>query len=195
VNQNANTGDTTYSFNNSTVRKTLWDASGSDTLDLTAMTDPVTIYLTYLYSEADLGIEYGHIIQNPETVSQKWHHLLGEYETVSCGSGDDVIFGDENANILSGGAGDDFIAGYEENDILYGGSGEDFFMLAAGHGQDIIKDFDLGVDTCGFWNGSNYDTSLATLSSDINGDAIYHLADGSSLLLEGVLHADIASIA
>jgi len=195
VNQNTNTGDTTYSFYNSTVRKTLWDASGSDTLDLTAMTDPVTIYLTDFYSEADLGIEYGHIIQNPGTVSQKWHHLLGEYESVSCGSGNDVIFGDENANILSGGAGDDFIGGYEGNDILYGGAGEDFFMLAAGHGQDIIRDFKLGVDTCGFWNGSNYDASLATLSSDVNGDAIYHLADGSSLLLEGVLHADIASIA
>lgn len=195
VNQNTNTGDTTYSFDNSTARKTLWDASGSDTLDLTAMTDPVTIYLTYLYSEADLGIEYGHIIQNPETGSQKWHHLLGEYEIVSCGSGDDVIYGDENANILSGGAGDDFISGYEGDDLLYGETGADFFMLASGHGNDIIKDFELGVDTCGFWDGAGYDASLATLSSTANGDAIYMMSDGSSLLLEGVLYSDFSVVA
>lgn len=195
VNNSTNSGDTTYQFYDSTSRKTVWDSSGSDTLNLTAMDDPVTVYLTYLYSDADLGMEYGHVIQNPGESFQKWHHLLGEFESVYTGSGNDTIFGDENANVLSAGSGDDFIAGYEADDILFGGTGADFFMLAEGHGNDIIKDFELGIDTCGFWDGTGYDPSLATLNSTENGNAIYMLSDGSSLLLEGVLYSDVSVVA
>ena len=195
VNYTTNSGNSTYIYYDATPRKTIWDASGSDTLDLTAMTDPVKVYLPYLYSDADLGMEYGHIIQNPDTNQQKWHHLMGEFETILCGSGDDIIHGDEQKNTISGGAGNDFIAGWEENDVLTGGGGDDFFMLAHGHGQDVIKDFEVGIDTCGFWNGSAYDASLATLSSAANGDAMYIMTDGSSFLLEGVLQSDFSLIA
>ena len=195
VNHTTNTGDTTYAFSDSTIRKTIWDASGTDTLDLSAMTDPTKVYLTRYYSDADLGMHYGHIIQNPDTNDQKWHHLLGDFETLICGSGDDIIYGDQQDNTIYGGAGDDFIVGYEGNDTLYGNAGADSFILAEGYGSDVIKDFEVGTDNCYFWTGSEYDSSIATLSSDANGDALYTLADGSSFLLEGVLYSDVAIIA
>jgi len=194
VNQSTNTGDTTYAFSDSTIRKTIWDASGTDTLDLSAMTDPTEVYLTRYYSDADLGMYYGHIIQNPDTNDQKWHHLLGDFEILICGSGDDIIYGDQQDNTIYGGAGDDFIVGYEGNDTLYGNAGADRFILPEGYGSDVIKDFEVGTDNCYFWTGSEYDSSIATLSSDANGDALYTLADGSSFLLEGVLYSDVAII-
>jgi Ca2+-binding RTX toxin-like protein len=194
VNQTANSGNSTYSFYDDSLRETIWDAAGIDTLDLSAMNDPVKVYLTYLYSDADLGMEYGHIIVNPDTADAKWTHLLGEFESIYCGSGADKIFGDENNNFIHGGAGNDLISGSVGNDIIYGGEGNDTFILGFGDGQDIVKDFDFGNDQCIFWNGSEYDPTIASLSEDINGFAAYILDDGTSISLEGVSYSQMESV-
>ena len=48
-------------------------------------------------------------------------------------SGDDVLFGDEQANTVDGGAGDDVISGGSADDTLRGGAGEDLLLGGAGN--------------------------------------------------------------
>lgn len=65
-------------------------------------------------------------------------------------AGDDLIFGDDQNNILSGGAGNDRLTGRFGNDVLSGGTGNDYltgsggddiYRFGRGDGQDIVTDF------------------------------------------------------
>ncbi|WP_242717520.1 calcium-binding protein [Microcoleus vaginatus] len=80
------------------------------------------------------------------------------------GSGNDLIFGNEDADQLWGGdgsdtlyggkgddtlirgMGDDWLMGDLGNDTLQGGSGRDYFFLTAGEGRDVIADCMQGED-------------------------------------------------
>jgi hypothetical protein len=62
-------------------------------------------------------------------------------------------------------------------------------------GNDVIKDFQVGADSCIVWDGTTIDASLATLINSENGDAMYVLADGSSITLEDVTLANVGLIA
>lgn len=57
------------------------------------------------------------------------------FENVTGGSGNDVITGDDNANVLNGGAGNDTIEGGGGNDTLNGGAGDDHLVGGAGVDQ------------------------------------------------------------
>lgn len=67
-------------------------------------------------------------------------------------SGQDQLFGDDGNDILRGGKGSDEITGGFGNDVLYGGElgrndqTSDTFIFNAGDGQDVIVDFELGLD-------------------------------------------------
>ncbi|MGI9411594.1 MAG: beta strand repeat-containing protein, partial [Hyphomicrobiaceae bacterium] len=80
------------------------------------------------------------------------------------GAGNDRVFGSQDDDIVLGGAGDDIVRGDNEAagngaDIIVGGAGNDLlkgdgnnlvgadtFVFAAGDGNDIIQDFQVGVD-------------------------------------------------
>ncbi|MDX2228386.1 MAG: choice-of-anchor D domain-containing protein [Leptolyngbyaceae cyanobacterium bins.349] len=77
-------------------------------------------------------------------------------------AGNDQLFGGDGNNLLAGGEGDDLLyggngsdrlIGGEGNDILTGNGGADIFILAAGAGTDIIRDFRLGEDQIGLAAG------------------------------------------
>ena len=53
----------------------------------------------------------------------------------------DVLEGDQYANIINGGDGYDMIKGGAGNDTLYGGGDDNIFVFGAGHGHDIIMDW------------------------------------------------------
>lgn len=75
-------------------------------------------------------------------------------ENVAGSQGDDRIFGDDGENHIEGNGGDDLINGGGGNDVLSGGAGLDIFVFANNdgfgddffHGQDLISDFEIGVD-------------------------------------------------
>jgi Ca2+-binding RTX toxin-like protein len=76
-------------------------------------------------------------------------------DTVNAGAGDDIVSGGAGNDVLSGGtgndviiagAGDDVLAGGEGADVLSGGAGKDTFQVAANSGDDIIVDFQFGLD-------------------------------------------------
>ncbi len=79
--------------------------------------------------------------------------------------GDDYFLGDENDNIVKGRAGDDTLIGLGGNDrliggdgsdvliggagrdVLFGGASSDTFIIGQGSERDVIKDFEVGIDT------------------------------------------------
>jgi Ca2+-binding RTX toxin-like protein len=63
--------------------------------------------------------------------------LLHDIENLITGSGDDIVAGDEGANLLSTGAGQDKVDGDEGDDVLLGGSGND--DLDGGFGNDLVR--------------------------------------------------------
>ncbi|MEO1621564.1 MAG: Calx-beta domain-containing protein, partial [Cyanobacteria bacterium J06632_3] len=101
------------------------------------------------------------------------------------GSGDDRLFGGEERDILIGGLGSDFLAGEDGNDvlmgvtgrdILVGGAGADWFVFGVGdggsgvpgnQGNDLIRDFEVGLDKIGLVDGElTFDDITITQSGD-----------------------------
>ncbi len=60
-----------------------------------------------------------------------------DVETLFGTSGDDVLVGDDDANLLAAGAGNDFLLGNGRGDTLVGDAGDDF--LAGGFGNDLVN--------------------------------------------------------
>ena len=97
-------------------------------------------------------------------------------ENVTSGSGDDIIIGDAQINILDGQGGNDTISGLGGDDTLYGGSGTD--TLAGGDGADILfgendNDTLFGSNGDDTLNGGAGNDGLHGNSGDniLNGDA------------------------
>ncbi len=88
---------------------------------------------------------------------------LSGFRNVVGSAGDDQIFGDANANILSGGAGNDSLAGRAGSDTLSGGSGidrlrerqdadltlSDTALVSSAGGSDVLSGFELATLTGG----------------------------------------------
>ncbi|HEX9932842.1 MAG TPA: M10 family metallopeptidase C-terminal domain-containing protein [Allosphingosinicella sp.] len=134
----ARTGDTVYGFNSNAGRPgfdfaqnplvivSIWDAGGTDTLDLSGFAAPSRIDLEPgAFSDANgmtrnISIAYGATIEN----------AVG-------GAGNDVLAGNASANKLTGGAGHDLVDGRGGNDVLDlshgGGDG-----ASGGEGSDVL---------------------------------------------------------
>lgn len=91
---------------------------------------------------------------------------------VTCGTGNDTVYGSAFADDIQGGDGNDTFRGYNGNDTLRGGNGRD--VLYGGNGNDVLSgdaDNDLlygerGDDTLNGGAGND------TLHGDNSGDAI-----------------------
>jgi len=87
---------------------------------------------------------------------------ISQIENVTGGSGNDILFGDGNANVLDGGAGgNDILTGGAGDDTLFGGVGLDILIggdgadsLEGGTGEDIL----VGGYT-------TYDTNISALTA------------------------------
>lgn len=125
VNNTTRTGDTIYGFNNNTgiaqydlstnsAPFAIWDAGGTDTLDLSGYSTNQTIRLTAGefsnagYMTNNIVIAFGAVIEN----------AIG-------GSGNDTIYGNTANNSLTGGSGNDTFHGSTGNDTILGGIGTD----------------------------------------------------------------------
>ena len=151
-------GDTVYTLDqNEAVFQSLYDAGGSDTIDLGSFTRSNTVDLRPgAYSSVG---EYSREAQIADWTRQFPQYanfiarVLNEadlytgadnlgiafsttIENVVGGSGIDRITGNAAANVLSGGAGADVLDGGEGNDRLVGGTGAD--VLTGGAGADVF---------------------------------------------------------
>jgi Ca2+-binding RTX toxin-like protein len=111
---------------------TLDGGEGIDTADYGYRTGGITVELQ------DSGDDFANIGGVIET--------LRSIESVTGGSGGDLLIGDSGANALDGGAGNDQLRGNGGDDVLTGGAGDDVFIFADGDGDDIVTDFQNGAD-------------------------------------------------
>ena len=78
--------------------------------------------------------------------SQDWIFGGTGIDHVSGDEGNDFLFGLDDQDWLYGGESNDFLNGGKGNDFLTGGLGADTFFFDQENGQDLITDFENGVD-------------------------------------------------
>jgi hypothetical protein len=128
TNETATAGDDTYSVGNEV--RTIWDAGGTDTLDVSGSTTNTVVDLNDgAFSSTggqdnNIAIAFGATIENAVGSAQN-----------------DVIIGNEADNWIDGGAG---------NDMFTGGAGLDTYAFGTGWGQDTIEDYTVGEDRLDF---------------------------------------------
>ncbi|MFC3162748.1 M10 family metallopeptidase [Ciceribacter thiooxidans] len=171
-----NSGNTTYNYssfaNGDPIAATIVDTGGVDTIDFSWVKVAQRIDLNpETYSDTaglvgNLGIARGTIIEN----------AIG-------GSGNDRIYGNAAANVLTGGAGNDVLDGRGGADTLNGGTGNDIYVMSD-RGDKIIDAG--GVDkihasvSISLGSYTSVENLILTGSGNING-----LGNGLANILKG----------
>ncbi len=106
-------------------------------------------------------------------------------------AGRDRLFGDDGNDSLIGGAMADTLAGGAGNDTLNGGGGPDVFLFAARSGQDVIADYQPGLDrlflSAGLWPGSlTAQEVVSTYARAVDGGILFAFPGGETILLAGL---------
>ena len=143
-----------------TVSKTaanfVWDGAGADLLDASALTQPVTLYLTPGYW-GYVGAAAASTITAPGQVTVNFGSTI---ENLKGGSQADRLYGNASANQILGGAGDDVLQGWDGSDTLSGGLGNDTLY---GGSSDTSVLRDGGTDTAVFSGAfASYQYSFST---------------------------------
>ena len=112
--------------------------------------------------------------------------LTGGLSTsLTTGTGNDMLFGGAGADTLNGGDG---------NDLLVGGGGTDTFIFAAGSGNDVITDINLGtnashddiIDLSAAGTGWTSAADVIAHTALVNGAEVITLSSGNTITLIGV---------
>ncbi|MFG0252441.1 MAG: hypothetical protein ACF8NJ_06155, partial [Phycisphaerales bacterium JB038] len=132
---------------------------GDDLLDGGSGNDTVTYAdgTTRVITDLEAGTSVG---QGSDT-------LVG-IENVEGSAHNDIITGDDNANVLDGGAGDDYIDGAAGDDTLLGGAGDD--IVVGGTGDDVVAG-GLGDDLLVGGEGDDtlsYDAATGPVTVDLD---------------------------
>jgi hypothetical protein len=172
-----NAGDDVYDLNGADdLILTIWDGGGHDRLDASAETSRVVLDLrpgslssvglarSYWPAVDNLGLAFGAVI-----------------EDAAGGASDDTLIGNNAANRLTGGTGDDH---------LTGGTGADVFVFGPGWGNDVVADFEPGLDRLDL---AATGLSLADLVVDDAGGDAQLSAGADRILLLGVAPEQIAA--
>ncbi len=126
------TGDDRYYIQSSSPNF-IWDGGGSDTIDASGLSSPVTLYLSpgywgYVGAKAALISAPGQITVNFGSVIE---NALG-------GAGNDTLIGNDANNLLDGGAGADTLIGGVGNDTMDGGAGIDTAAFSVARASYVI---------------------------------------------------------
>jgi subtilisin-like proprotein convertase family protein len=144
-------------------RATLEDTSGTDTLNVSAVTTDCVVDLT---PGATSTVAGAALTTTAATT----------IENVHTGDGNDSILGNDAANNLFGWRGSDTLAGGLGNDLLSGGSGSDtltggsgsdiFYYGSADEGGDSVLDFSHSEDAFHFGYDEFGQSGTGTLAAD-----------------------------
>ena len=114
-----------------------------------------------------------------------FENINGSNNAGSANGGADVLSGNSGANQLNGQAGDDVLNGEGGNDILIGGAGSDTFTFEGNFGNDVINDFEVGIDRLDFSDfGDTFADQIDV--ADVDSGTLLTLGDSGSVLLAGV---------
>ena len=169
---------------------TAGDGDGHDQIDLSAFKsiasmDDLTI--SQLGSDAEIDLPNGGEIRLNEVdkdgltadnfifYTKKISGTQGDHfnNEINGSSGDNALYGEQGNDTINGGRGDDEIYGGEDNDTINGGAGDDWldggpgadiFVFESGGGNDVIMDFEDGVDKIVLKGFKTADGTAATLA-------------------------------
>ncbi|HIG65167.1 MAG TPA: matrixin family metalloprotease [Methyloprofundus sp.] len=155
ANSSFNTGNDIYTFSNDIADfKTIWDAGGTDTFDLSNQTKTVVIDLNAgaFSSVGPMNYELvsGLIESSTKLAVNNIAIAFGvDIENVIGGSGGDHLTGNDLANDLTGMSGNDILIGGEGTDTaLYLGNKSDYQITTLTTGLQVTSlNTDEGVDT------------------------------------------------
>jgi Ca2+-binding RTX toxin-like protein len=112
---------------------------------------------------------------------------LDDIENLQGGAGDNQFTGNSQDNVLDGGGGNDTLNGRRGNDTLIGGSGEDTFVFdqnGFNNDQDVVQDFELGIDRLDFSNSSIDDLGeFQNAATQVGADVVIDTGTGTITLL------------
>jgi Ca2+-binding RTX toxin-like protein len=118
-------------------------------LTIAGGTDKITLQYQLLY-------DFGGVDRVRFADGTTWNRAVLVERSTLATAGNDIFYGDYNANTLSGQAGNDSLSGASGNDTLLGGTGNDTltggsnsdrFIFDVGFGFDTITDFKAGANT------------------------------------------------
>lgn len=131
----------------------------------------------------------GNGLDNRVTGNSGANLLLGwgGNDTLEGGRGNDTLQGAIGSDLLLGGDGADRLDGGAGSDTLVGGAGADIFLLSRGGGQDLVPDFEPGLDRIelsGF--GALRLDALLAAARPLDGALVLDLPTGDRLILAGL---------
>ncbi|RWA87438.1 MAG: hypothetical protein EOQ32_24740 [Mesorhizobium sp.] len=185
-----------------------YSATSNNALPATNVSVDSAGNLTASQSSAGIGDYTVHVTvtdQANNQTSADFHVLVGingnTSDTLSGGSGSDIVAGYNGGDTLTGGAGRDYLLGGQQNDIMSGGGGDDVLLGGSGNdqfrmiapsqnGTDTILDFLVGGHTIGLqqgadgWNAATTSATAAGIalsaSDYLNKTAIANIAAGDT---------------
>ena len=125
VSSTAKAGNDTYTLNASSANF-IWDGAGVDSMDASALSQAVTLYLEPGY--------WGHIGSKAATITAAGQVTVNfgtVIENLIGGAGDDFLYGSAGANSISGGLGADTLNPGSGADVVNAGAGDDTINLSA----------------------------------------------------------------
>ncbi|WP_170789831.1 beta strand repeat-containing protein [Ruegeria lacuscaerulensis] len=119
-----------------------------------------------------------------------FENINGSNNAGSPNGGNDILSGNSGSNTLNGQAGDDVLNGEGGDDILIGGAGNDTFVFEGNFGNDVIQDFEVGLDQLQFGEfGPDFDGSVSVAQD--GDDAVITFGSEGSVRLAGVNSTDL----
>ncbi|ENN2392928.1 tandem-95 repeat protein [Vibrio alginolyticus] len=126
-----------------------------------------------------------YITENQAEFEQSRYY--DQADTISGGSGNDILFGQGGDDKLFGGADNDILIGGFGNDILTGGDGEDIFKwIDVSNERDTVTDFNKNEDALDFSD------LFDDLSKDEIGELLNDLQSGDHTGDVGEYHVEVA---
>jgi Ca2+-binding RTX toxin-like protein len=162
----------TFDIDSGFGHDTLSDSMGWDLLDITSVSENLTVNLT-----SSTGNEV-----TDGTNTANWSGNI--IDTVTAGIGNDLIYGNSGQNSLNGGFGNDTLFGGDGYDVIRGGGGND--NLDGGESDDAYYfDTNFGADSITDISGrDSLDLSIfnTALTIDLDAGAGNEVSDGTNTI-------------
>jgi len=201
-NNTTNATNTTYTLIQNSMYQTIWDAGGTDVVDVSQSIVGWEIQLptqnSALYS-ALVDTRVGYALPASEaSLSSPFtlYWLMGDIENVTGSSFDDTLLGNELSNSLIGNAGNDILNGGAGTDTMAGGLGNDTYTVDVN--TDVITEAlnagtDMVVASLNYTLGANVENlTLTGAALNGTGNALANVITGNALnnLLSGLAGSD-----
>lgn len=169
-----------------TYYNTLWDSSGSDTLDASGMAFGVSADMgSFTTTNGQHVHEVGFVTTLEDAVllavegynPNRWTWLWGEYENFDGSHFDDVVLGNVFDNVLQGGDGNDILEGGEGDDTFDWDpamrKGNDTFRGGPGNDRYVLDSVNDRVEENGY---EGIDTIFVGFDYSLQGTAVENLS-------------------